>query len=63
MTVSDNVILGDGLQNFFKNLGKKDLNVPKKWQKNVLHNPTRALDLERLQQTLPPQLQIEILKT
>ena len=30
---------------FFKNIVKKRLNVPKKMDKNVLGNPGRALDL------------------
>ena len=33
MMVSDNVIQAEGLVNFFKNLGKKGLNVSKKWPK------------------------------
>ena len=45
MIVSDNVIQAEGLGNFFKNLGKKGLNVSKKMAKNVLSNPGRALDL------------------
>ena len=45
MNVSDNVIQAEGLGNFFKNLGKKGLNVSKKMAKNVLGNPGRALDL------------------
>ena len=43
--VSDNVIQAEGLGDFFKNLGKKGLNVSKKMAKNVLSNPARALDL------------------
>ena len=43
--VSDNVIQAEGLRDFFKNLGKKGLNVSKKIAKNVLSNPGRALDL------------------
>ena len=43
--VSDNTIEAEGLGNFFKNLGKKSLNVSKKMAKNVLKNPTRALDI------------------
>ena len=38
MTVSDNTIKA-GLGDFFKNLGKKGLNVSKKMAKNVLKNP------------------------
>ena len=45
MTVSDKTIKTEGLGDFFKNLGKKGLNVSKKMAKNVLSNPTRALDL------------------
>ena len=45
MIVSDNTIEPEGLSDFFKNLGKKGLNVSKKMAKNVLSNPGRALDL------------------
>ena len=45
MIVSDNIIQAEGLGDFFKNLGKKGLNVSKKMAKNVLSNPGRALDL------------------
>ena len=45
MIVSDNVIQAEGLSGFFKNLGKKGLNVSKKMAKSVLSNPGRALDL------------------
>ena len=45
MIVSDNTIQAEGLGNFFKNLSKKGLNVSKKMAKNVLKNPTRALDI------------------
>ena len=45
MIVSDNVIQAEGLGDFFKNLGKKGLNVSKKMAKNVLSIPGRALDL------------------
>ena len=45
MIVSDNVIQAEGLDEFFKNLGKKGLSVSKKMAKNVLSNPGRALDL------------------
>ena len=45
MIVSDNVIQAEGLSEFFKNLGKKGLNVSKKMAENVLSNPGRALDL------------------
>ena len=43
MTVSDDTITA-GLSEFFNNLGRKGLNVSKKMAKNVLNNPTRALD-------------------
>ena len=45
MIVSDNIIKAEGLGDFFKNLGKKGLNISKKMAKNVLTNPGRALDL------------------
>ena len=45
MIVSDNVIQAEGLGDFFKNLGKKGINVSKKMAKNVLSNPGRALDI------------------
>ena len=45
MTVSDDTIKAEGLGDFFKNLGKKGLNVSKKMARNVLSNPGRALDL------------------
>ena len=45
MIVSDNTIRAEGLGDFLKNLGKKGLNLSKKLAKNVLSNPTRALDL------------------
>ena len=45
MIVSDNVIQAEGLGDFFKNLGKKGLNVSKKMAKNVLKNPERALEI------------------
>ena len=45
MIVSDNVIQAEGLDDFFKNLGKKVLNVSKKMAKNVLKNPGRALKI------------------
>ena len=44
MFVSDNTIQVQGLSDFFKNLGRKGLNVSKKSAKNVLSNPGRALD-------------------
>ena len=45
MIVSDNVIQAEGLGDFFKNLGKKGLNLSKKMAKNVLKNPGRALEI------------------
>ena len=45
MIVSDNTIQAKGLGDFFKNLGKKGLNVSKKMAKNVLKNPGRALEI------------------
>ena len=39
MIVSGNVIQAEGLGDFFRNLGKKGLNVSKKMAKNVLSNP------------------------
>ena len=45
MIVSDNVIQAEDLGDFFKNLGKKGLNVSKKMAKNVIKNPGRALEI------------------
>ena len=45
MIVSDNKIQAGGLGDFFKNIGKKGLNVSKKMAKYVLSKPGRALDL------------------
>ena len=45
MIVNDNTIKAEGFRDFFKNLGKKGLNVSKNMAKNVLSNPGRALDL------------------
>ena len=45
MTVSDNTIKAEGWGDLFKNLGKKGPNVSKKMAKNVLKNPSRALDI------------------
>ena len=45
MTVNDNTIKSEGLGDFFKNLGKKGFNVSKKMAKNLLNNPSRALDI------------------
>ena len=44
MIVSGNTIKAEGLGDFFKNLGKKGLNVSKKMAKNVLSNSGRAID-------------------
>ena len=44
MTVSDNTVQVEGVGNFFKNVGKKGLNVSKKMAKNELKNPARAMD-------------------
>ena len=45
MIVSDNTIQAESLGDFFKNLGRKGLNVSTKMAKNVLSNPGRALEL------------------
>ena len=45
MIVSDNVIQAEGLDGFFKNLGKISAKAGKKLAKNVISNPGRALDL------------------
>ena len=42
MTVSESTTKAEGFDDFFKNLGKKGLNVSKKMAKNVLKNPGRA---------------------
>ena len=44
MILSDHMIQAESLSEFFKNLGKKELNVSKKMAKNVLNKPTRAFD-------------------
>ena len=44
MIVSNNTKDAEKRGNFFKHLGKKGPNVLKKLAKNVLSNPTRALD-------------------
>ena len=44
MTVSDNTKIGEGLQDFSKEPSKKRPNISKEMAKNVLENPTRALD-------------------
>ena len=45
MFVSDDTINTEGLGAFFMNLGKKGLKNSKYMAKNVLSNPTKALDL------------------
>ena len=45
MIKSDNTIKAESLGDFFKNLGKKGLNVSEKMAKNVLSNPGRTLNL------------------
>ena len=45
MTVNDSTIKAEGFGDFFKNLGKKGLNVSKRMAEYVLSNPGRALDL------------------
>ena len=45
MTVSDNTIKAEGLGDFVKHVGRKGLIVSKNMAKNVLSNPTRALDI------------------
>ena len=60
MTISDNTIKADGLGSFFKNVGTLFAKAGKKLQpmyQKIL------LELLKLVLTLPPQLQVEILKT
>ena len=45
MTANDKTIKADGLGDFFETLGEKDNNVSKKMARNVLKNPSRALDI------------------
>ena len=45
MTIRDNTRKKESLGDFFENLGKKGLNVSKRWQKTFKKNPGRALDL------------------
>ena len=45
MTVSDNRIQGEGLGDFFRNLGKKGPNVRKKIAKKRFKNPGPALEI------------------
>ena len=59
MIVSDNTMQAEGLGDFFKNLGKKGLNVSKKMAKNVLKTPE---ELSKLVQTLVLHLLLETRK-
>ena len=54
MTVSDDTMKAEGFSDFFRNLGKKGLNVSKKMARNVLSNPGRALDLTAKIDTAAP---------
>ena len=45
MTVSDDTLKAEGLGDFFRNLGKKGLNVSKTMAKNALSNPGISLNL------------------
>ena len=45
MTVSDNTTKAESLGDFVKNFGERGLNVSKKMAKNILSNPSRALDI------------------
>ena len=45
MIVSNNTIEAEGVGDFFRNLGRKGLNVSKNLRKNVLSNPTQVLDI------------------
>ena len=44
MTISDNMLAGEGLGELFKYLGKRSVKVARKLAKSVLKNRTRALD-------------------
>ena len=60
MTVSDDTIKADGLGSFFKNVGTLSAKAGKKLQpmyQKIL------LEFLKMVLTLPPQLQVEILKT
>ena len=59
MTVSDNIIKAEVLGDFLKNLGKKGLNVSKKWLK--MYSKIRV-ELLISQQTLLLQRLLETLK-
>ena len=43
--MSDYKVAAEGLQDFFKNRGKKRLNVSKQLAKTAIKNPRRALDI------------------
>ena len=45
MIMSDNTKQAEGLGDFFKNLGKKGIDVSKNMAKTALKNPGRALDI------------------
>ena len=45
MIVSDNTIQGEGLGDFFKNLGKVSSKAAKKLAENALKNPSRFLEI------------------
>ena len=45
MIASDNTIVAEGSVEFFKNIGRKGLNVSKKMAKNILENPGKALEI------------------
>ena len=59
MIVSDNTMEAESISDFFKNLGKNELDVSKKMARNVFKNPGRALKSE---QTLVPHSLLEVLK-
>ena len=60
MIVSDDTIQAEGLGDFFKNLGKKGLNVSKEMAKNVLKKT--PVELSKLVQTLVLHLLLETRK-
>ena len=43
--MSDNTVQAEGLSDFFKSLGKISVKVGKKLAKNILKNPSQALDI------------------
>ena len=45
MTISDKTIKEEGLGDFFKNHGKSSVKVVQNLAKDVLKNPSRALDI------------------